>query len=137
MRRTPRALAMHRGDRGRRRFRRSPLAHAEISPAVALSGQLQLYSLAVPTEKDNVTTTKVVLTRAERLRDRLVRAQPRAGSGRCARPAAAITPSIQQVTWTGGHVPTGEDSLFQFLAQPAASRTYTFTVEQTYSDGRS
>jgi hypothetical protein len=39
------------------------------------------------------------------------------------------------VSWTGGHVPTGEDSLFQFLAQPASSATYTFTVEQTYSDG--
>ena len=42
---------------------------------------------------------------------------------------------IQKVTWTGGHVPTEEDSLFQFLAQPAKSGTYTFQVEQTYSDG--
>ena len=39
------------------------------------------------------------------------------------------------MTWTGGSVPTGEDSLFQFLAQPAKSGTYTFQVEQTYSDG--
>ena len=42
---------------------------------------------------------------------------------------------IQKVTWTGGSVPTGEDSLFQFLAQPSSSGTYTFAVEQTYSDG--
>jgi hypothetical protein len=42
---------------------------------------------------------------------------------------------ITKVTWTGGHVPTGEDSLFQFLAQPSSSKTYTFQVEQTYSDG--
>src|SRR5205814_8712985 len=42
---------------------------------------------------------------------------------------------VQQVTWTGGSVPTGEDSLFQFLAQPSGSKTYTFTVKQTYSDG--
>ena len=42
---------------------------------------------------------------------------------------------IQQVTWTGGHVPTGEDSLFQFLGEPAQAGTYTFQVEQTYSDG--
>ena len=27
-------------------------AHARISPAVSLSGELQLYSLAVPTEKE-------------------------------------------------------------------------------------
>ena len=42
---------------------------------------------------------------------------------------------VQRVTWTGGHVPSGEDSLFQFLGQPASPGTYTFTVQQTYSDG--
>ena len=41
---------------------------------------------------------------------------------------------IQKVTWTGGHVPTEEDSLFQFLGQPSKSGTYTFQVQQTYSD---
>jgi uncharacterized protein YcnI len=42
---------------------------------------------------------------------------------------------VQKVTWTGGDVPTGEDSLFQFLGQPAGTGTYTFQVVQTYSDG--
>src|SRR6201987_1905220 len=42
---------------------------------------------------------------------------------------------VTKVTWTGGSTPTGQDSLFQFLAQPASSKTYTFQVEQTYSDG--
>ena len=42
---------------------------------------------------------------------------------------------MQQVTWSGGRTPTGQDSLFQFLAQPASARTYTFHVQQTYSDG--
>jgi hypothetical protein len=42
---------------------------------------------------------------------------------------------ITKVTWTGGHTPTGEDSLFQFLAQPSSAQTYTFQVQQTYSDG--
>jgi hypothetical protein len=42
---------------------------------------------------------------------------------------------IQRVTWTGGKIPSGEDSLFQFLAQPSPTGTYTFQVEQTYSDG--
>src|SRR5207248_6068054 len=37
-------------------------AHARISPAVSLSKELQLYSLAVPTEKEGATTTKIVLT---------------------------------------------------------------------------
>jgi hypothetical protein len=42
---------------------------------------------------------------------------------------------ITRVTLTGGKTPTGEDTLFQFLAQPSAAKTYTFQVEQTYSDG--
>jgi hypothetical protein len=42
---------------------------------------------------------------------------------------------VTNVTWTGGSTPTGQDSLFQFLAQPASAKTYTFQVEQTYSDG--
>ena len=37
-------------------------AHARISPSVSLSKKLQLYSLAVPTEKEGPSTTKIVLT---------------------------------------------------------------------------
>ncbi len=37
-------------------------AHARVSPPVSLSKTLQLFSLAVPTEKENATTTKIVLT---------------------------------------------------------------------------
>ena len=42
---------------------------------------------------------------------------------------------ITKVTWTGGTTPTGEDSLFQFLAQPASARPTRSRCEQTYSDG--
>ena len=110
-------------------------AHARVSPAVSLSGKLQLYSLAVPTEKSGLTTTKLVMTVPAGFGiDSFVppppgwqMSQKTTGSG----DNAAVT----QVTWTGGHTPTGEDSLFQFLAQPSSSKTYTFQVEQTYSDG--
>lgn len=100
-------------------------AHARISPAVSLSGELQLYSLAVPTEKENATTTKVELTLPKGFSiDSFV---PNPGWKR--------TSTDTTVTWSGGSTPTEEDSLFQFLAQPAKSGTYTFTVRQTYSDG--
>jgi uncharacterized protein YcnI len=109
-------------------------AHARISPAVSLSKELQLYSLAVPTEKENAATTKIVLTVPTGFSiDSFVpspgwtRAEKSIGSGDSA--------VIQQVTWAGGHVPTEEDSLFQFLGQPAKSGSYTFQVQQTYSDG--
>jgi uncharacterized protein YcnI len=110
------------------------LAHAEISPKASLSGELQLFSLAVPTEKEGVTTTKVVLTVPSGFGiDSFVPSPPwtrqvqQTGSG----DSAVVT----KVTWTGGKTPTGEDSLFEFLAQPASAKTYTFQVQQTYSDG--
>ena len=109
-------------------------AHARMSPSVSIANELQLYSLAIPTEKANATTTKIVLTLPKNFSiDSFVpnpgwkRVEQSTGSG----DSAVIT----QVTWTGGHVPTEEDSLFQFLAQPAKSGTYTFQVQQTYSDG--
>jgi uncharacterized protein YcnI len=109
-------------------------AHARISPAVSLAKQLQLYSLAVPTEKSGVRTTKIVLTVPQGFSIDSFAPSPgwhrvlqQAGSGEEA--------VVQKVTWTGGSVPTGEDSLFQFLAQPSSAKTYTFRVQQTYSDG--
>jgi uncharacterized protein YcnI len=114
----------------------SAFAHARVSPAVSLSKQLQLYSLAVPTEKANATTKKIVLTVPSGFGiDSFVPAPgwkqslQQTGSGDSA--------VVQKSTWiaTGTGTPTGDDSLFQFLAQPAASGTYTFEVQQTYSDG--
>jgi uncharacterized protein YcnI len=112
----------------------SASAHARMSPSVSLANELQLYSLAIPTEKANAYTTKIVLTLPKGFSiDSFVpspgwtRVEQSTGSG----DNAVIT----QVTWSGGHVPTEEDSLFQFLAQPAAAGTYTFQVQQTYSDG--
>ena len=109
-------------------------AHARMSPSVSLANELQLYSLAIPTEKANASTTKVVLTLPTGFSiDSFVpspgwkRVEQSTGSG----DNAVIT----QVTWTGGRVPTGDDSLFQFLAQPAKAGTYTFHVQQTYADG--
>jgi len=109
-------------------------AHARVSPPVSLAKELQLYSLAVPTEKANLKTTKIVLTVPKGFGiDSFVPAPgwtqqlQQTGSGDSA--------VVQKVTWTGGNVPTGEDSLFQFLAQPSKVGKYTFQVQQTYSDG--
>jgi uncharacterized protein YcnI len=109
-------------------------AHARVSPPVSLAKELQLYSLAVPTEKANLKTTKIVMTVPTGFGiDSFVPAPgwtqqlQQTGSGDSA--------VVQKVTWTGGNVPTGEDSLFQFLAQPSKVGKYTFQVQQTYSDG--
>ncbi len=94
----------------------SASAHARMSPSVSLANELQLYSLAIPTEQANAYTTKIVLTLPKGFSiDSFApspgwkRAEQATGSG----DNAVIT----QVTWSGGHVPTEEDSLFQFLAE--------------------
>jgi len=112
----------------------SAWAHAEISPPETKSKTLQLFTLAVPTEKEGLTTTKVEITPPSGFGiDSFVpttswkRQLQQTGSGENA--------VIQKVTWTGGKVPTEEDSVFQFLASPDSNKTYTFAVRQTYSDG--
>jgi len=112
----------------------SAFAHAHISPPVALATAGQLFSLAVPTEKEGATTTKIVLTCPPGFSiDSFVptpgwkRQVQQTGSGESA--------VINKVTWTGGAVPAGEDATFSFLAEPQSSKTYAFRVEQTYSDG--
>jgi uncharacterized protein YcnI len=112
----------------------SAFAHARVSPPVSLAKELQLFSLAVPTEKANLTTTKIVLIVPKGFGiDSFV---PAPGwTQQLRQTGSGDNAVIQKVTWTGGHTPTGEDSLFQFLAQPASAGTYTFQVQQTYSDG--
>jgi uncharacterized protein YcnI len=109
-------------------------AHAEMSPSVGLKGHLALYTLAVPTEKENLQTTQIEFTPPSGFPiDSFVpspgwkRVVQQTGSGENA--------VITKVTWSGGHVPTGEDSEFAFLAAPSTAKTYTFGVRQTYSDG--
>jgi uncharacterized protein YcnI len=111
------------------------LAHARVSPAVSLAGQLQLYSLAVPTEKDNATTTKIVMTVPTGFGIDSFVPPPAGWTQSIKQTGSGDSAVVQQVTWTGGRTPPGEDSLFQFLAQPASPTTYTFQVQQTYSDG--
>jgi uncharacterized protein YcnI len=113
----------------------SAWAHAEMSPPVALAKTLQVFTLAVPTEEENAVTTEIQLTVPNGFSIDSFAPSPgwkrevqATGSGEDA--------VIQTVTWTGGRVPTGEDSFFQFLAQTSGSGTYTFKVRQTYSDGK-
>ena len=109
-------------------------AHAEVSPDVVKAKALQLFSLAVPTEKENAQTTEVELTPPPGFGiDSFV---PSPGWKRSVRSTGSGEEAVvQKVTWTRGNVPTGEDAFFQFLASTNASKTYTFEVRQTYSDG--
>jgi uncharacterized protein YcnI len=108
--------------------------HAHVSPSVVPAGDSQVFTLAVPTEEEDATTTKVELTPPDGFSiDSFVPAPgwkrdvQQTGSGEDA--------VITKVTWDGGDVPTGEATAFQFLGRADSSKTYTFAVRQTYSDG--
>jgi uncharacterized protein YcnI len=115
-------------------FSATALAHAHVSPPTALSGTSYVYTLAVPTEKEDATTTSIELTPPDGFSiDSFVpspgwkRDTQTKGSGEDA--------DVVKVTWTGGSVPTGEDAAFSFLGQASEPGSYSFTVRQTYSDG--
>ena len=112
----------------------SAFAHARVSPRVSIAGATQLYSLAVPTEQANATTTKVALAvPAGFLIESFV---PSPGWKRSLKQRVlADGDVVQTVTWSGGAVPSGEDALFQFLGQANTVGTYSFPVVQSYSNG--
>ena len=109
-------------------------AHAVISPPVAKSKQLQVFTLSVPTEKANAGTTKVELDPPSGFS--IDSFEPAPGWKRQVTSTGSGDNAVtQKVIWTGGKTPTGEDSVFAFNASTAAAKTYRFRVQQTYSDG--
>ncbi len=115
-------------------FCASASAHASLSPPVVTAGTTQMFTLAVPTEKEGATTTQIELTPPEGFAiDSFVaatgwkRATDQSGSGE--------EVVIREATWTGGATPTGEAAVFQFVGRPDQAKTYAFKVRQTYSDG--
>ena len=110
-------------------------AHAVVSPPVAKAKTLQQFTLSVPTEEEGATTTKIELTVPDGFSIDSFAPSPgwkrevqATGSGEEA--------VVQKVTWSGGKVPTDEDSVFQFNADGTSDKTYTFKVRQTYSNGK-
>jgi uncharacterized protein YcnI len=101
---------------------------------VAQTKTLQYFTLAVPTEKEGATTTKVELTPPSGFG--IDSFEPAPGWKRDVQSTGSGDATvIQKVTWSGGKTPTEEDSVFHFVASVDSAKTYTFTVRQTYSDG--
>jgi uncharacterized protein YcnI len=109
-------------------------AHAHVSPPIVAAKQSQVYTLAVPTEKEDNQTTQIVLTVPQGFGiDSFV---PSPGWKRTVQATGSGEDTvIDKVTWAGGSVPTDEDATFSFVGSPLSSKTYTFQVSQTYKDG--
>lgn len=109
-------------------------AHASLSPPLVTAGTSQLFTLAVPTEKEGATTTQIELTPPAGFA--IDSFAPASGWKRTTdQSGSGEEVVIRKATWSGGSVPTGEDAIFQFVGEPGAARTYAFKVRQTYSDG--
>src|SRR5436853_7631234 len=87
----------------------SAFAHADMSPALALTKHGQLFTLAVPTEKESATTTKIELTPPSGFAiDSFV---PSPGWKRDVQSTGSgESTEIHKVTWSGGSVPSQEDA---------------------------
>ncbi len=108
-------------------------AHAVVSPNVVEAKTLQFFTLSVPTEKEGATTSIEFTPPSGFAIDSF---QPTPGWKREVKSTGSgEEATVTKVTWTGGKVPTGEDSVFGFNASTTGSKTYAFTVRQTYSDG--
>jgi uncharacterized protein YcnI len=109
-------------------------AHAIVSPSVVPAQESQQLTLSVPTEEEGQTTNKIVLTVPDGVAVDSFEAEPgwtrqvkATGSGEDA--------VVNTITWTGGKVPTDEDSVFRFNASVTSAKTVVFKVRQYYSDG--
>jgi uncharacterized protein YcnI len=110
-------------------------AHAIVSPPVAKTSTLQQFTLSVPTEKEDASTTQVELTVPSGFAIDSFEPPPAGWKQQVLSTGSGQEAIVQQVSWTGGNVPTGQDSVFRFNASTDASKTYKFAVRQTYSDG--
>jgi len=109
-------------------------AHAVVSPDVVKSKTLQFFTLSVPTEKENATTTSIELTPPSGFN--IDSFQPSPGWKRSVQSTGSGDSAVvTKVRWTGGKVPTEEDAVFGFNAGTIGAKTYSFKVRQTYSSG--
>lgn len=112
----------------------SALAHAEMSPPVVVDKKSQVFTLAVPTEKEGATTTSVELTPPSGFSIDSFASSP-GWTRKVQQTGSGESTQIQKVTWSGGDTPHEEAATFQFLASTDAAKTYSFKVRQVYSDG--
>src|SRR3954449_3698502 len=109
------------------------LGHAVVSPPVVEPSTLQVFTLSVPTEREERTTASIELTVPKGFAIDSF-APARGWKRRVSSTGSGEGAVVNKVTWTGGSVPTEEDAVFQFNASASAAQTYTFKVRQTYDD---
>ena len=118
-------------------------AHVTVQPNEAVAGSFSRFVVRVPNERDDASTTKVVVHFPPLAFVSFEDApgwERKEKKGKFDEPLVVfdseITEGIQTVTWSGGEVEPGEFTEFGFSARmPDEAETLTFEAIQTYSSG--
>ncbi|REE94777.1 YcnI family protein [Thermomonospora umbrina] len=123
------------------------LAHVTVNPRTAEQGSWSKVSFRVPNERDDASTTKVVieLPADHPIASVSVRPTPgwtvKADETRLAVPLKVhdgeITTAVTKITWSGGRIGPGEFQEFDVSLGPLPTDTgqLVFKADQTYSGG--
>src|SRR5919202_360214 len=114
-------------------FAAPAFGHAVVSPPVVEPGTLQVFTVSVPTEREDRKTTKVELFVPKGFAIDSF-APARGWRRRVSSTGSGENAVVNKVTWSGGSIPTEEDAVFQFNATATGAQTYIFRVRQTYDD---
>jgi uncharacterized protein YcnI len=114
-------------------FAGSASAHAHISPAIATTED-QVYTLVVPTEKEDASTTQIEVTPPSGFSIESVAPAP-GWKQEVATSGSGEETEITKVTWSGGDIPPEQAAFLSFFGSGEEAKTYAFKVRQTYSDG--
>lgn len=116
-------------------FAAAAFAHAAMSPPVAKDKELQHFTLSVPTEKEGASTTTVEFAPPAGFNIDSFDSPPPGWKLNVQSQGSGEQETFSRVTWSGGHVPTGQAAVFGLNASTDGAKTYVFAVRQTYSDG--
>lgn len=107
-------------------------AHAGIQPKEVGIGSIQTFTLGVPNERDDESTTGVRLVIPEGVTDIMPEVKP----GWKITLQRNADSEVTQVMWTGGTIPPEQRDVFTLTAQsPTQETTITWKAYQTYSSG--
>ncbi len=123
------------------------LAHVTVQPGTAEQGSWSKVSFRVPNERDNASTTKIVVDLPQDHAIAFVSVKPvpgwtvKAEKNTLAKPIKTedgdITQAVTRITWTGGKIEAGQFQEFDVSLGPLPTDVdhLTFKADQTYSNG--
>ncbi|ROO90417.1 uncharacterized protein YcnI [Actinocorallia herbida] len=123
------------------------LAHVSVQPGTAEQGSWSKVTFRVPNERDDASTTKLVVELPAEYPIAFVSVKPVPGwtveapKSELAKPvdtgSGEITEAVSKITWSGGKIDAGQFQEFDVTLGPLPTTTdeLVFKADQTYSSG--